>query len=316
LGKSRPWLVGRAAWRLSKSLKEVKPHVVVGTLAFINRLIGLVLKRTPVQTRWIARFAADPAFVDNTFLRSVTGYTCSRADCYVGNSQGLAAALSEYYPFIRGRALHVPNPADFDMIDRLADEEPDLRAYPEIPVLISVGRLDRQKRPDILVEAFARVRCHAKATLWIVGEGPERKSVESLVQKHGLRDNVRMLGFCRNPYSLMRQAAVFVLTSDYEGLPNALIEAQGLGVPAVATRCPYGPDEIVKPEETGILSDVGDSDAIAEGILRLLSDPERRRKMGNLARNNARRLFNKTAVMQQWEDLIRFVAEGQNPWAE
>jgi len=120
-----------------------------------------------------------------------------------------------------------------------------------------------------------------------------------------LDDSVKLLGFQENPYALMRRATVFVMTSDHEGLPNALIEAQGLGIPAVSTRCPYGPDEIIEDGKTGILTDVGDSPAIAKAIEELLVNPVHREEMAQAAKKRARELFDKSTQIKAWENILR-----------
>ena len=109
----------------------------------------------------------------------------------------------------------------------------------------------------------------------------------------------------------MADADLFLSTSDFEGLPNALIEAQGLGLPAVATRCPFGPDEIVDDGVTGLLVPVGDAEALAGAVAELARDPERRRRMGEAARRRARERFGVEAVVPRWEAAMDEVLGGR-----
>jgi glycosyltransferase involved in cell wall biosynthesis len=99
----------------------------------------------------------------------------------------------------------------------------------------------------------------------------------------------------------MRQADVFLLTSEFEGLPNSLIEAQALGIPAVSTDCPTGPAEIIERGTTGVLVPVGNAAAIADAILDMLSDAPSRRRMAAAARVRARSLFDYRAIIDQWQ---------------
>jgi glycosyltransferase involved in cell wall biosynthesis len=128
--------------------------------------------------------------------------------------------------------------------------------------------------------------------------------VESEIAAAGLGETVELLGFVENPFALMRQADLFVLTSDYEGLPNALIEAQGLGLAAVSTRCPHGPDEIIAEGETGLLVPPGDAPALAAALDRLLGEPEERRRMAERAREKARARYSVEVVLPAWERLL------------
>ena len=142
----------------------------------------------------------------------------------------------------------------------------------------------------------------------MVGDGPLAEEVRRRAAARGVSEAVDLLGFCDNPFPLMRAADLFLLASDYEGLPNALIEAQGLGLPAVATRCPTGPEEIVADGETGRLVPVGDMDALAAAAEEILADEGRRRAMGEAAARRARERFSLAAVLPRWEELLATVA--------
>jgi glycosyltransferase involved in cell wall biosynthesis len=214
--------------------------------------------------------------------------------------------LPECYPGIAGRVQALGSPTDFTALDRLAAEAP-LRRAAEAPTILWMGRLTGQKRPDLALEALARVRRHLDARLWLCGAGRLGGAVERRIADLGLSGAAESLGFVDNPYSLIRQADLFLLTSDFEGLPNALIEAQGLGLPAVATRCPYGPDEIVEDGVTGRLVPPGDPEGLAAAILELLRDPGRRRRMGEAAARRVRQLFDRERLLEEWEALLEQV---------
>jgi glycosyltransferase involved in cell wall biosynthesis len=134
------------------------------------------------------------------------------------------------------------------------------------PVIIAVGRLQIQKDYPTLFSAFAQVRKRLPARLLILGEGRERGSLEELVRKLGLENDVSMPGFVMNPYAYMARASLFVLSSRWEGLPTVLIEALCCGTSVVSTDCPSGPREILKGGEYGRLVPVGDVDALAQAI--------------------------------------------------
>ncbi|MDY6879913.1 MAG: glycosyltransferase, partial [Thermodesulfobacteriota bacterium] len=308
LDKQKPWHFWQAIFRLRRIIEQTRPRIVLSTIAYINRMTGLALTQCPAKPIWIARVGNDPAFeACGWFQVLIDGwnrFTYSQVDRLITNSEGLALGVKSSYPFAEGRIHTIYNPTDFEFIDQLSQQPFDLLHNSDIPVVISVGRLDNQKRPDVLLESFAQVRRHTPAVLWICGDGPLREKTARDIAARGLGDSVKLLGFQQNPYALMRQATVFVMTSDHEGLPNALIEAQGLGIPAVSTRCPYGPDEIIEDGKTGILVNVGDSRAIAEAIEGLLTNPQHRKEMAEAARNRARSLFDKSTLIKAWEDVL------------
>jgi len=136
----------------------------------------------------------------------------------------------------------------------------------EVPVVLGVGRLAPQKDFGTLIRAFARVVARRPCRLMILGDGPERASLEALVSEHGLMGSVDLPGWVSNPYAYMARAGVFVLSSRWEGLPSVLIEALFCQVPVVATDCLSGPREILDGGRYGALVPVGDEETLAAVI--------------------------------------------------
>lgn len=133
--------------------------------------------------------------------------------------------------------------------------------------IISVGRLARQKNPELLIEAFALISNSTNANLLIVGEGYLRNDLEILSIKLGLKDRVKFYGFSNYPYDLIFDSDLLVLTSDFEGLPTVLIEALYCGLSIVSTDCPSGPREILMNGKYGSLVPMGDKVELAKAIL-------------------------------------------------
>ena len=117
------------------------------------------------------------------------------------------------------------------------------------------------------------MRAELTARLVILGEGRDREALTALADSLGVGADVAMPGFMANPYPWLARARLFVLSSAWEGSPNALTEALALGVPAVSTACPSGPDEILADGRHGPLVPVGDVDAMAAAMLRTLRAP-------------------------------------------
>jgi glycosyltransferase involved in cell wall biosynthesis len=124
-----------------------------------------------------------------------------------------------------------------------------------------------------LLHAFAQVLPHQPCRLVLLGEGKQRPELQRLATELGVEEHVWMPGFVTNPYSYMARAAVFVLSSAWEGFGNVLVEALALGVPVVATDCPSGPREILQGGRYGALVPVGDSQALARAVLETLYRP-------------------------------------------
>lgn len=197
------------------------------------------------------------------------------ADGIVTVSKGVADDLLAHTTLPADRVRVIHNPVVTPELLARGEEPLDHPwfAPDSPPVILGVGRLSPQKRFDILLRAFAQVRQQRPCRLLILGEGDDRTELENLATELGVADDVSLPGFVPNSPAFMKRAAVFALSSAWEGLPTVLIEALAAGTPIVATDCPSGPREILASGRYGHLVPVGDSDALAQGILQSLQQP-------------------------------------------
>jgi glycosyltransferase involved in cell wall biosynthesis len=143
----------------------------------------------------------------------------------------------------------------------------------EDPVLLGIGGLRLQKDFPSLLRAFARVNRERPARLMILGQGHQHDELIDLAKSLGIADRVELPGFVENPYAYLSRAALFVLSSLWEGSPNVLTESLALGIPVVATDCRSGPNEITQQGRYGRLVPVGDVEAMARAIIGTLAQP-------------------------------------------
>ncbi len=184
----------------------------------------------------------------------------------------------------------------------------DAPALPAAPRVIAVGRLQAQKGFDLLLRAWQEVvRRLPEARLRILGGGPLGGELRAQAKALAIEASVEWTAPTDRIEPFYREAAVFVLSSRYEGMPLALLEAQALGVPAVAFDCPTGPREILS-EETGIVVPAEDVGALAEALLRLLGDPALRARMAEAAIARDRAVFSRARQVGAWAALIDEVA--------
>ena len=176
------------------------------------------------------------------------------------------------------RRAVIHNPIDRERIARLATEDPDhpWLLQKDRPVILSIGRLVRQKNHALLLHSFARIRRRVSARLIILGEGPLRDSLEVLARDLSIADAVSIPGFQPNPYAFLSRADVFALSSEEEGFGLVLGEAMACGCPIVSVDCPGGPREILDSEKCGILVPPDDPELLSRAILRILVDRELR----------------------------------------
>ncbi len=174
--------------------------------------------------------------------------------------------------------------------------------------VVQSGRLVDFKNQPMLIRAFIKVHeKHPDYDLKIYGGDSfdgTKEILEGLIAEHHAQDYIHLMGASDTLEKDLADAALFAFTSDWEGLPNALMEAMALGLPIVATDCPCGgPRTIMKNEVDGLLIPIKDEKALEDGINRLIENPELAEKLGMQARNIAQRA-NGEAVFEQWRDYI------------
>jgi glycosyltransferase involved in cell wall biosynthesis len=222
------------------------------------------------------------------------------ADGIVTVSQGVADDLSTYslLPLHDVRVIY--NPVVSDRLSRLMEEPVEHPFLMDLsyPVVLGVGRFVEQKDFPTLIKAFNIVRETIPSRLIILGDGNDRDVLESLIGSLGLNDCVDLPGFTLNPFSFMKRASVFVLSSKWEGLPGTLIQALACGCPVVSTNCLSGPSEILKGGEYGHLVSVGDIQAMATGIEAVLKGDFREPPEGWLDQ------FTLSTVIPQYESIL------------
>lgn len=270
----------RAGPALRRLLARERPDLVCSVLDMPNILLlgaAATLRNRPaviacVQNPPLTQFANSGGIRPRMRVAAMR-LAYPRADAVIALTEGVRRDLLQLAPALKDRATVVFN-AGFDSgVARLAAEpEPEI-ASSEGRRLVACGRLVPQKGFDSLIRALARVRERVDARLWLVGDGPLRKELEAEAVRAGVRDAVRFVGFQRNPYRYMGAADAFVLSSRWEGFGNVIVESLAVGTPVVATDCPYGPREILRAEEGGLLVEPGSDGALAEGILRMLEEP-------------------------------------------
>ena len=172
--------------------------------------------------------------------------------------------------------------------------------------VVSCGRLTRQKRFGLLVDAFHKI-CDQfpDYTLEIYGTGLGEEKLQAKIDSLGRQDRIRLMGRSHDVPNTIKNASLFVLPSDYEGLPNALMEAMALGLPVVSTDCAGGGARfLIDHGENGLLVPCDDVDALADAIKKCLADPVASKRRGEKAAEKAK-AYSAENVVAQWEDYIK-----------
>jgi glycosyltransferase involved in cell wall biosynthesis len=230
-----------------------------------------------------------------------------KADQIIALSKGVAADLAALSPRMRERLTVIYNAGVEAEVLAGARESVPANELPDAPLVVACGRLKTVKGFSTLLDALALVRQFIPAHLWIVGEGEQRPFLEKKIERLGLQDCVRLVGFQQNPFKYMAAADLFVLSSLFEGFGNVIVEAMACGVPVVATDCPFGPGEIIADGENGLLVAPASATALADGILRVLRDEELKKRLARGGRVRSHD-FDAQAITRAYEELFLQVA--------
>jgi glycosyltransferase involved in cell wall biosynthesis len=317
LYKKNRWDVFRLIIRLSSIMRKERPESIISFGYYANQLVifarcisGLKMPVCISERTDTASSLKKMNF--QVVRRLLLKITYSMADKIIAVSKGTKNSLVNHFGMREARVIVIYNPVDLDKIRVLFSERVDHPWFTEkgVLIIIAVGRFVNQKGFPHLVKAFSMVVNKIRmARLVILGEGSERQRLENLVLELGLKDKVNLLGYQQNPYKFMAKSYLFVLSSLYEGFPNVVLEAMACGVPVIATSCPSGPEEIITDGINGYLVAVGDVDALAGAILKLLKDDSLRRL---LAENGRKRVedFRLEKMVAEYERALEEMACG------
>ncbi|HVV50695.1 MAG TPA: glycosyltransferase [Polyangia bacterium] len=267
---------------LVRYLRRERPAALLATLEHANVLAVGAAALARTGTRVVLREAnvlLPGAGLDRRarILRRLMRAAYRRAGAIVAVSasvaRSLAAELGVAPEKIRTIYNPIVTPAIADQAAAALDDPWFAPGAP--PVILGVGRLAPQKDFPTLLKAFARVRAAREARLVILGEGPDRAALEALARELGVAADVKLPGYDHNPFRYFARATVFALSSIYEGLPGALIQAMACGCRVLSTDCPGGSREILQDGALGPLCPPADPEALAAALTRLLDDARR-----------------------------------------
>jgi len=267
---------------LLRYINTEQPASVLSFLNYPNLVLLLVAPYVGTDTRFMVNvrnhITTSARYGKSKWMRSVPQLIrrfFPRADCVVGPSHGVVDDVRAITGLPDERFRVIVNPVYRPEITELSKESPEHPWFADgdIPVIVAAGKLKPQKDYPTLLRAFAKVREHRPVRLIILGRGPLRETLTAQAGSLGISADLDMPGHVKNPYAFFRKAAVYVLSSAWEGLPNVLIEAMACGSPVVSTDCPSGPAEILDGGRVGRLVPVGDADAMAAAIRAQLDSP-------------------------------------------
>lgn len=295
--------------KISQIIKKENPNSIVSFMNTVNlsTIISKILSAS--KAKIIISEQNTPSVQQKGLLGFITKLFMKiiykKADIIVAVSRGVKNDLMKNFGIKENKIAVIYNPIDIDKIRKLSKEEiTECEWFNEpIPIIINVASLTEKKGHKYLLRAFKIARERIRCRLVILGEGPKEKELKELTKNLGISEDVKFLGFQKNPFKFMAKSTVFVLSSIFEGFPNVLIEAMACGIPVISTDCPSGPNEIIKDGTNGFLVPVKDEKTLAEKIIHLIGDDGLRKKFILNGLNNAQK-FSVDKIIELYQEVL------------
>lgn len=300
------------------TIKYIDAYEKGGKFARINEIIELrkILKKHPartcislmISTSFSLAFASiglnkrvilsernDPSRVPFTsFQRMLRNLSFELADRIVFQTQD----AMDYFPTRikrKGKIIYNPvNPNLPEKYEGIRDKR-----------IVAAGRLADQKNFALLIRAYSDLyHVHPDYSLTIYGEGNKREELQGLIDNLGMAENIHMPGFSNNIYNEMARSAIYVSSSNYEGMSNSMLEALAMGIPTICTDCPIGGARtVIKSNVNGILVDVGNEDTLYQSMCNIIENPALANRLSTEA-YCIREKLDIRVISQEWENLF------------
>ena len=277
---------------LKKKIKREKPDVVLSFLQSAN-MMAILLKMLGGRFRLVVSERCDPAErgFGNRFFEK---HFYHKADVTVCQSIKVTEFFKEKH---REKMTVIPNPIAASAIPERFEGE---RRH----TVVGVGRLSDQKNFKMLIRAFASLpKRFSDYTLEIYGGGLLEEDLQGLIQALGLEERAKLMGVKKNVMHYISDVALYVMSSNYEGFPNALAEAMATGLPVISTDFSTGVAKDIIKEENGIVIPVGDESALVEAMVKMLSAEDKWNDM-SLANRDLLDTLSEENVMAMWKDVL------------
>lgn len=268
---------------LAQYINNNRPDTILSAMNYINVVTIMAKTLSVTNTKVIisehSHLSSSLTQRNNAFsskvLRFLMKISYPYAEGIVAVSNSVADDLVMQLGISRKRITTIYNPiVSHSMLEKANNVIINQNLLPSASkIIISVGRLVHEKNFSMLIKAFNKVQKQIDSKLLILGEGYAEAELKLLVEQLNLVDKVKFIGFVDNPYVWMKNADLLVLSSNYEGFGNVLVEAMACGTPVISTNCPGGPYEILEGGKWGELVAVGNDDQLSNAIITSLTNP-------------------------------------------
>lgn len=282
---------------INREIKKNKYDVEIAYMhGYITKLISKI-KSDAIKIAWIHTDIKECKIAQSSNLKKYL----HKFNNIVCVSNGVKKSLDKLYPEFKNKSKVIYNIIDKKRILKLSKEEVDFKFKKN--TIIGVGRFYNVKRFDLLLKAHKLLKDDGiESNIILVGYGDSINEYKRLIAELNIEDSVEIIGFKENPYPYIANSDIFVLSSDYEGLPTVICEAMALGKPIISTKC-SGAIELIGNDEYGILCECGNEYMIKNSIKKVLEDRALLNKLEKKSYEKSK-IFNKTNVLAELDTLI------------
>ncbi len=276
---------------IRQELKKVKPDVILSFLPQVN-FVTLLANKNEFPIIISARNDHKIEFPNKVYM-TLMKWLYPKTDGFIFQTTD----QKDYFDSIGIKKEYavIPNPINDDFIIEPYSGKRE-------KTIVSVGRLTNQKNQKLLIDSFNEIhQKYQDYKLIIYGEGKLRDELNSQINTLNLNDMVILAGNVDNIKGQIYKSSIFILSSDYEGMPNALMEAMALGIPSISTDCPCGgPRTLIRNKENGILVEVNNQEQMAKAIDLVLSDEKLAKKLSINAHNDICNNYNSKLTYEKF----------------
>ena len=279
-------------------LKKIKPDAIISFLPQLQVYVALASVGLRIPRVETIRINPWKASILNTKFAPLW-YWCFRS------CRALIVQTEDQKPFFRKsvqkKAVVIPNPVNSSYI-----ENPKTEYHGDSHKIVAAGRLSTQKNYKMMIDAVAQVSCqYADVSLSIYGAGQQEEELRAYIKQQKMENHIQLMGRSNELYRIYQTADLYLMSSDFEGMPNALAEAMAIGLPCISTDCKTGPRDLIDDGKNGYLVPCGDANALAERILHVFSLSANEQKIvGQSAREKITMFCSEENSLERLADLI------------
>lgn len=280
---------------IRKKVKEISPDEILCFLNQASILVALSLIFTKYFNKITFTERANPKY-SNKIIIKIKYFIQKFVGKIIVQNNGQLQLLSKIE---KKKAFVIANPVD----DKYLNFEKKLNDEPKH--IISIGRLTDQKDYTLAIKVFNNVlKKYPDLIYHIYGKGEDKEKIEKLIEELNIKDKVVLEGFTTDINKVYENADIYLMTSKYEGMPNALAESMAVGIPSISTNCEFGPSDLISDDNMGILVNEHSVEAVENALINMIENYGRYRLLSKKVKESMKERFSLEKITSEWVKFI------------